>query len=334
LKNSLNNGKPGFTDLVPKEITEGLVSVEEKIRQSLFVHPDMIEKIGKHIMDSGGKRLRPILHLLSARIGGYSGPDTTNVATATELVHTATLLHDDVIDLALTRRGKPSANILWGNKSSILVGDYLFSRSVMLVVELNNLKIVNAFAKAFSDLSVGEMLEVLNEHNLNVTLDSYFDIINKKTSSLFKLCMETGAYYTSSASNLNGSLSQFGINFGTTFQLVDDYLDYFGDAHKMGKPVMGDFKEKKVTFPLITLNKLCSDKEREELKEIFYQPNPGEAEDLFVKGLMEKYEINKIMLETAKKYSEKAYGNLKEVKDSIYKSSLLGLLEYNLTRDR
>jgi len=333
LQESHNKNK-FFLSLLPDDVQIDLEKVEERIKSVITTYPPLIEKVGKHVMGSGGKRLRPILHILAARFSGHSGEDSVDVAASTEIVHTATLLHDDVIDSSLTRRGKPSANVLWGNKSSILVGDYLFSQCLNMLVGIRNNNILHSFTNVFSELSIGEMLELINEHNLGITLDSYFEIIDKKTSSLFKLCMEAGTMFNENGKRLNGCLSEFGVNFGLTFQLVDDYLDYFGDNEKMGKPIMGDFKEKKVTLPLIHLNSLCNDKERESIKETFYQLNIHESEELFIKGLMEKYRIDKIVLEQAKEYNEKAYKNLKEIEDSQYKKALLGILEYNLTRDR
>ena len=333
MKNSSNNGKLNFDGLILPEIKEDMVKVEEKISEALFAYPPLIEKIGKHIFMSGGKRIRPILHLLSARLADSHCENSINIAASVELVHMATLLHDDVIDFSLTRRGKPSANILWGNKSSILVGDYLLSKCLAMIVAGNNQKITELFSQVFEHLAVGEMLELVNEHNLQITFESYLDTITKKTSSLFKLCMEAGSLLNGKDKIFNGSLGEFGLNFGITFQLIDDYLDYFGDAEKMGKPIMGDFKEKKVTFPLISLNKLIEDKERKNLNEIFLEPDIRESEELFIKGLMEKYEINKIILDLAKNYREKAYHNLKNIKESPYKKSLLGILEYNLSRE-
>lgn len=332
-ESSTNNGF-GFNDLLPDDIKQDVLKVEEKIETIMSIKPLLIEKIGRHVLGSGGKRLRPIMHLLASRFCEYDGRHSISIAAITELLHTATLLHDDVIDSSLTRRGKPSANVLWGNKASILVGDYIFSQCMDLLVSIENQSINKSFSSVFKELSVGEMLELVNEHNLDVSLEEYFEIIEKKTSSLFKVCMETATMLTDKGKELNGSLSDFGSNFGITFQLIDDYLDYFGDNEKMGKPTMGDFKEKKVTFPLIHLFKVCSEKERQGVKETFYQLNIHEEEELYIKRLMEKYGIDRIILDHARDYNDKAYKNLARVEDSPYKKALLNILEYNISRDR
>ena len=212
---------------------------------------DLIPQLAQHLVDSGGKRLRPLLTLASARLCGYAGSDHVKLAAAVEFIHSATLLHDDVVDSSTLRRGKISANVVWGNKPSILVGDFLFSRAFQLMVEVANIAVLDILANASAVIAEGEVLQLKSANNLSVTEDDYLNIVSAKTAALFSAATEAGAAVTGAQPERASALRAYGQNLGIAFQLVDDALDYSGRQALMGKSVGDDFREAKVTLPII-----------------------------------------------------------------------------------
>jgi octaprenyl-diphosphate synthase len=202
-------------------------------------------------VDSGGKRLRPLLTLAAARLNGYRGAAHTRLAAAVEFIHTATLLHDDVVDVSALRRGKIAANVVWGNKSSVLVGDYLFSRAFQLMVEAGDVDVLNVLANASAVIAEGEVLQLRSANNLATTRDDYLRVITAKTAALFAAAAESGAMIAGGSHDFTGAMHTFGHHLGIAFQLIDDALDYSGRQAQMGKSIGDDFREAKVTLPVI-----------------------------------------------------------------------------------
>ncbi len=211
----------------------------------------LIPDLSRHLIDSGGKRLRPLLTLAAARLGGYAGIGHTRLAAAVEFIHTATLLHDDVVDESALRRGKVSANIVWGNKPSVLVGDFLFSRAFQLMVETGSVTVLDILAGASAVIAEGEVMQLKSANNLGVTEDDYLRVISAKTAALFAAAAESGAVISAQSPERIAAMRDYGRNLGIAFQLVDDALDYSGRQALMGKSVGDDFREAKVTLPVI-----------------------------------------------------------------------------------
>jgi octaprenyl-diphosphate synthase len=221
--------------------------IHDRLASAVALIPDL----ARHLIDSGGKRLRPLLTLGAAQMGGYRGTGHVNLAAAVEFIHTATLLHDDVVDESALRRGKVSANIVWGNKPSVLVGDFLFSRAFELMVETRELSVLGILARASSVIAEGEVMQLKSANNLAATEAHYLCVVRAKTAALFAAAAEAGAMISKVSDDYVSAMRAYGDNLGIAFQLVDDALDYSGRQALMGKSVGDDFREGKVTLPVI-----------------------------------------------------------------------------------
>ena len=221
--------------------------IHERMGSAVALIPDL----AAHLVDSGGKRLRPLLTLAAARGCGYAGEKHVKLAAAVEFVHTATLLHDDVVDASTLRRGKLAANIVWGNKPSILVGDFLFSKAFELMVETGDVNVLGIIARASSVIAEGEVMQLKSANNLATTEEHYLQVVSAKTAALFAASAEAGAAVTGASASLVTAFRDYAHNLGIAFQLIDDALDYSGRQAEMGKSVGDDFREAKVTLPII-----------------------------------------------------------------------------------
>ncbi len=222
--------------LIPRQLSSGIALVEE---------------IGRYIVDAGGKRLRPLIVLLTARACGGSGSDHIRLATIIEFLHTATLLHDDVVDKSARRRGRATANALWGNAASVLVGDFLYSRGFQLMVELDNMDIMAIISDATNVIAEGEVMQLAGIGKVEMIEAEYMEVVRRKTAMLFQASAHTGAVLSSDDMDTIDALRRYGLHFGMAYQLVDDWLDYAGDSQVMGKNAGDDLAEGKVTLPLI-----------------------------------------------------------------------------------
>ncbi len=226
--------------------------VDSLINQRMFSkQTPVIYDLTNHLINAGGKRLRPLLTLASANMCGYKGHYHIHLAAVVEFIHTATLLHDDVIDESLQRRGKPTANLLWDNKTSVLVGDYLFSRAFQLMVETGSLKVLNSLSNASAKISESEVMQMSLARNLQATPNQYLQVIRGKTATLFASACEVGGLITNAEIQYVNALRQYGEALGVSFQMVDDFLDYAGSKSDLGKNIGDDFREKKITLPII-----------------------------------------------------------------------------------
>jgi octaprenyl-diphosphate synthase len=233
-------------------LAEDMDAVNTLIQQRMASeHAPRIPEITTHLVEAGGKRLRPLLTLASARMCGYDGPYHIHLAATVEFIHTATLLHDDVVDESNLRRGRKTANLLWDNKSSVLVGDYLFSRSFQLMVETGSLRILDILANASATIAEGEVLQLIAAQDTNTTEDVYFQVIRGKTAALFAAATEVGSVIASAPEDQVSALNTYGDALGVSFQIVDDLLDYGGTSQSLGKNTGDDFREGKLTLPVI-----------------------------------------------------------------------------------
>ena len=238
-------------DRLALALSEDIAAVNSLIRLRMASeHAPRIPEVTAHLVDAGGKRLRPMLTLAAAQMCGYTGPYHIHLAATVEFIHTATLLHDDVVDASAQRRGRPTANLLWDNQSSVLVGDYLFSRAFQLMVETGNLRVLDILANASATIAEGEVLQLSAARDLKTTEEIYFKVIRGKTAALFAAAMEVGAVIAEQDEKTVQALLDYGDALGISFQIVDDLLDYTG-TDATGKNIGDDFRERKLTLPVI-----------------------------------------------------------------------------------
>lgn len=232
-------------------VEDDFSSLNRTVVSQLHSEVPLIESIGHYIVEAGGKRMRPVLVLLTSNNLGYDGKDHIELATVIEFLHTATLLHDDVVDMSEMRRGRPTANTKWDNPSSVLVGDFIYSRAFELLVDIGNMAIMDVMASTTNKISEGEVLQLVNQHNPKATEDDYMEVIINKTAILFAAACKSAAILAGANEFIQENLHQFGLQVGKAFQLVDDVLDYSGSSEAMGKNVGDDLAEGKPTLPLI-----------------------------------------------------------------------------------
>ena len=244
-------------------LADDMTAVNSLITQRMASeHAPRIPEVTAHLVEAGGKRLRPLLTLASARMCGYDGPYHVHLAATVEFIHTATLLHDDVVDESNMRRGRKTANLLWDNKSSVLVGDYLFSRSFQLMVETGSLRVLDILANASATIAEGEVLQLTAAQDTNTTEETYFKVIRGKTAALFAAATEVGGVIASAPEDTVTALNTYGDALGISFQIVDDLLDYGGVSQSLGKNIGDDFRERKLTLPVIKAIAKANDEER------------------------------------------------------------------------
>ena len=249
---SLDDAAQKPHDRLAAALAEDMEAVNLMIRQRMASeHAPRIPQVTAHLIEAGGKRLRPMLVLAAARLLGYAGPFHVHLAATVEFIHTATLLHDDVVDESERRRGRPTANLLWDNKSSVLVGDYLFARAFQLMVEPANLRVLDILANASATIAEGEVLQLTAAQDLATTEEVYLKVVRGKTAALFSAATESGAEIAGATPEQVAALFTYGDALGIAFQIVDDLLDYGGSAAAIGKNTGDDFRERKLTLPVI-----------------------------------------------------------------------------------
>ena len=318
---------------VLKFYDEDLKEVEANLKENLKSHAPMIAQVGNHLLISGGKRLRPLLVILSSRFCRYEGEADIYLASIVEFIHTASLLHDDVIDSAEIRRGKPVANSIWGNEASILVGDYLYSKALKLAVGLKNQRIMDTLSEATTTMSEGQIIELLKINDPDITEEEYLKMVEAKTAVLISACCRVGAIISGVEKKVEESLANFGLNLGMAFQLADDILDYRADELKLGKTLGKDLDEAKITLPLIHLLKRGKTEEVTGVKEII-RTNGFKPKDLeFILMLMNKYDSLGFCLYRAKEYLRKAKESIGIFEDTPLKEALFAVADYVINRE-
>ena len=314
---------------------EDLNSINTLILEKLDSSVPLIQEIGKYLILSGGKRLRPLLttscfHILNNQ--SLKNVNHIGLAAAVEFIHAATLLHDDVVDLSKDRRGNLTANEVWGNKTSVLVGDFLFSRSFQLMTKYGTMETLKILSDTSVTISEGEVLEISNDKNLEMNEDTYFQVINGKTASLFSAACQVGGISGGAKDNEQQALKSFGSNFGMAFQLIDDAIDYSSNSKTMGKNIGDDFKEGKITLPLILAYGRSNMEEKKFLQNIISKPNEDEKNFNSTKELLIKYKCIEDTLIRANHFAEVAVDSLTIFKDNDYKNALIKLIETSIKR--
>ncbi len=232
-------------------VTENFQAVDDFILKSLHSSLNLINDIGKHLVQGGGKRVRPLVLLLIAKACGYKGKQDIDLATVIEFIHTATLLHDDVVDNSHLRRGRQTANTVWGNKAAILVGDFIYSRAFQILTSVANQRVMQIMAETTNTMAEGEVLQLIDRHNPEITEGIYLNIIRSKTAKLFEAATQLGAVLSNATPSIQQAMALYGMHLGTAFQLIDDMMDYQASPSQTGKNIGNDLAEGKVTLPLI-----------------------------------------------------------------------------------
>ena len=314
-------------EVIGRELKE----LEGRIKDSLETRVKAVSEVTYHLIESGGKRIRPALSLLSYKLCSSHG-DTEKVmdlGVAIEYIHSATLFHDDVVDEAEMRRGRRSANSIWGNELTVLVGDFLFARSFLLLVRSGSMELLELLSKTTTELAEGEIQELVRTGDIKLTEGEYLDIIKNKTAVLMAAACKGGAVLAGADDFKKEALYNFGLNFGMSFQIMDDYLDYAGETRELGKEVGKDLEEGKITLPLIHLLSNTQDTEKKRIIDAFFQ---GKDYFDFIKDKMLEYGSLDYTFEKAKEYAKLARLSLESFPDSPYKKALLELLDINLKR--
>ena len=330
LKKQINNS---YLDL-RNSVEDKLVLVDEKIISKLRSNVDLVHKMTEYHLRTSGKKLRALLTLGSAKLSGYNkGGRDINLAACVELIHTATLMHDDVIDNSEIRRGKKTLNSIWGNQSSILVGDYLLSRCFEMMVEDGNLEVLKLLSSTSTKIAQGEVLQLQHKGEVDMLEETYFKITSSKTAALFSAATKVGAILGEKEAKYKEALEFYGKNIGLTFQIADDTLDYNSDLKAFGKEMGNDFFEGKVTLPIILLCQKISNSEKKILKNLFYKKKREKEELNYVLNLIKKNNIIKDCYKKADHFINLASNALSVFEDSKEKKILNNLTTFSIERN-
>ncbi|MDB9938621.1 polyprenyl synthetase family protein [Candidatus Thioglobus sp.] len=308
-----------------------LVMMDEILVNRLDSNVDLISQMSQYIINSGGKRIRPLLLLLCARATNYKGDYHHSMAVVIELIHTATLLHDDVVDSSSIRRGHETANELWGNAPSVLVGDFLYSRAFEIMVEPNSMQIMKILSKATNQISEGEVLQLLSIKNANVSQTEYFEVIERKTACLFKAACQIAGILAESNKNVINRLGSFGMHLGNAFQIIDDTLDYESNSSVIGKEVGDDLSEGKVTLPMIYALENTKGSEKATLSNAITNADSSNIDNII--NILLSVNAFEYSRKVAKNESTKALKFLEVIPNSEYRSALQLLCELSLDRN-
>lgn len=309
-------------------VEDDFLSVDGFIRDQLKAHVPLINEVADYIVGSGGKRLRPLICLLAAKAAGYTGDKHVTVASTVEILHTATLLHDDVVDESKLRRGRATVNAAWGNATAVLIGDYLISRAFQLIVELKNQRILEIMANSTCIISEGEVLQLISQRNPDTTEQRYMDVIHGKTATMFEVAAEGGAVLGNP--ELGSQMALYAKHLGAAFQIIDDVLDYTSSADVMGKNVGDDLAEGKPTLPLIQAMKMASPEEVELIRNAIRTGGLEHLQEVI--AIVRRTGALAYTQEVAARESRLAIDALAPIPDSRYKEALIQLAHLALNR--
>ena len=313
-------------------VKDDLDDIEKALADNLNPYLDLVSEVAGHILFSGGKRLRPLLMVLSARICGYSGDYEKTFSTALEYLHAATLLHDDLVDEATLRRGKPVAHSKWGNSIAVLVGDYLLARALSISAGTGRLRIVQILAGLTENMSQGEVHQLMRKGDINLTEDEYKEVIRRKTAMLFEAACRVSAIIADASEEQERALAEYGINLGIAFQMADDLFDYTLQTSEFGKEVGADLREGKLTLPVIYALKQARSGDRDLMIKIIRDRDFSEADFKTLTDLLEKYGGLTYTRNTAASYIDTAKKALTVFDPSPTKETMLDIAEYALAR--
>ncbi len=323
----------GPVEALTSLLDDDLAAVNALIRTRMkSEHAPRIPEVTAHLVEAGGKRLRPMLTLAAAHLCGYQGTHHHLLAATVEFIHTATLLHDDVVDESAQRRGRPTANLLWDNKSSVLVGDYLFSRSFKLMVETGSLEVLDILSNASAVIAEGEVLQLSAASDISTTEDIYLKVIRGKTAALFAAACEVGGVIAEAPAQTSEALREYGDALGVSFQIVDDLLDYGGTTADLGKNTGDDFRERKLTLPVILAIAKGDENERAFWKRVIEKGDQQDGDLETALSLMGKYGTLEATRSAALEYAETAKSALKTLPDTPMLGHLRDLADFVVSR--
>jgi octaprenyl-diphosphate synthase len=325
-------------ELTPHEIyrliESGMAQVEEELTRQSGSEIPLIDSIGQYISRSGGKRIRPAILLLSSQMCGYDGSVGARLGAVIEMIHSATLVHDDIIDNASVRRGRASVNAQWGNEVTVLMGDWLYMTSFRLALGERHFKVLDVLIEATRKMIEGELIQLTLNGNLDITEEQHLDISMRKTACLFSACSQLGAILGSAEARMENLLRLYGLNVGLAFQLVDDVLDLTSNESTLGKPVGSDLKEGKLTLPMIYLMRDGEPRHRDLVRKVLCQNTLDAEERDEIFRLVREYRTADRVLEKAHDYAQKARDCLREFPSSKARDALLAIPDYIVERDR
>jgi octaprenyl-diphosphate synthase len=313
-------------------VDEDMGAVNRIILDKAVSDVELIPQLAHHLIESGGKRLRPMLTIAAAKLCGYRGDGHIRLAAAVEFMHTATLLHDDVVDESDYRRGKEAARLVWGNQASVLVGDFLLGQAFRMMVDVGSLPALKILSNASAVIAEGEVMQLAAAKNMATTEDEYLAIINAKTAALFSAASEVGGAIAGRPADELAALKSYGKTLGIAFQLVDDALDYSGDSSRLGKSVGDDFREGKITLPVILAFRRGSEDERHFWKRTLADGETREGDLEQAIELMRKHKALEATLERARYYGSIARDALAIFRDSVPKKALLEVVTFCIAR--
>ena len=311
-------------------IQDELLAVDAVIKQRLSSSVALVGDVAQHIIAAGGKRLRPTLLLLCCGALGFQGQARFSMAAVVEFIHTATLLHDDVVDESTLRRGLPTANAKFGNPASVLIGDFLYSRAFQMMVEVQDMRIMKVLADATNVIAEGEVMQLMNMHNADLTEEGYLQVIRSKTSKLFEASAQVGAILAGASPALEAACADFGQAVGTAFQVIDDVLDYTGDAAVMGKNLGDDLREGKATLPLIVAMQLGTPAQRATVRTAIEQGNADMLEA--VAFIVKSTGALDVAMDSAAREINRAIGFAQQLPPGLHTSAMVDLATRSLGR--
>ncbi|RJE80452.1 polyprenyl synthetase family protein [Paracoccus sp. JM45] len=320
-------------DRLSEALSQQMEAVNALIRDRMASrHAPRIPEVTAHLIEAGGKRLRPMLTLAAAQMVGYDGPYHIHLAATVEFIHTATLLHDDVVDESSQRRGRPTANLLWDNKSSVLVGDYLFARSFQLMVEPGNMRTLEILANASATIAEGEVLQLTAAQDLATTEDIYIQVVRGKTAALFSAATEVGGVIGNAPADQVQALFDYGDALGIAFQIVDDLLDYGGATETIGKNVGDDFRERKLTLPVIKAVAKADAEERTFWSRTIEKGDQRDGDLEHALDLLARHGAMDVARDDALAWSAKAKTSLQALPDHPIRDMLTDLADFVVSR--
>ena len=313
-------------------LRDELVIFEKRFREAVKSQTPLLDRIMRFIVNRKGKQLRPMFVLLSAKLCGSISESTYRAASLVELLHTATLVHDDVVDESLLRRGLASANAIFGNKASVLVGDFLFARAFQLMVEDGSLKVLEILSRASATIAEGEVLQLVTQNDLTTTEDRYLDVLRGKTAALFAAACQVGGVVADCTAEIEAALASYGMNLGMAFQLVDDALDYVADQAKLGKTVGDDFREGKITLPVLRAYQNGSEAERAFWRRTIEESEQTDADLDEALRLIAAHNTIAATLDRAQAFATAAKQDLAFLPASPIRDCLLAVADYTVRR--
>jgi len=311
-------------------VAEDMQAVDRLILEQLESDVVLINQIGHYIVGNGGKRLRPLAMLLSARACGYRGNRHTDLAAVMEFIHTATLLHDDVVDGSELRRNRETANAVWGSEASVLVGDFLYSRAFEMMVDLDNMRVMAILSHATNRIAEGEVLQLLNCNDANTTEERYMEVIDRKTATLFEASTRLGAVLTQAPDKMEVAAARYGLQLGIAFQLVDDALDYRSEGGRLGKNLGDDLAEGKPTLPIIRAMEVGTEQERNLLRQAI--ENGGRNRIDAVAAAIESTKAIDYTISVARRYARSAQESAGLFPESVHRTALEKLSDFAVSR--